>query len=117
MAYYLVQVTYAPEAWAAMVKNPQDRMKNAVQPVAEKLGGKVIGCWLAFGEYDAIAVLDLPNNVSAAAFSFVASAGGAIKSIKTTPLMTFEEGMQAMSKAGKTGYDAPQGGPGGQRHP
>jgi len=117
MAFYLVQVTYTPEAWAAMVKTPQNRMESAVQPVAEKLGGKAIGCWLAFGEYDAIAVLELPNNVSAAAFSFVASAGGAIKAIKTTPLMTFEEGMQAMTKAGKTGYHAPQGGPGSQRYP
>jgi len=117
MAFYLVQVTYTPDAWAAMIKTPQNRMESAVQPVAEKLGGKVVGCWLAFGEYDAIAVLDLPNNVSAAAFSFTASAGGAIKAIKTTPLMTFEEGVQAMTKAGKTGARPLQGGPGSQRHP
>ncbi len=117
MAFYLVQVTYTPEAWAAMVKTPQNRLESAVQPVVEKLGGRVVGCWLAFGEFDAIAVLDLPSNVSAAAFSFTASAGGAIKAIRTTPLMTLEEGMQAMTKAGKTGARPLQGGPGSQRHP
>ncbi len=117
MAFYLVQVTYTPEAWAAMVKTPQNRMESAVQPVAEKLGGKAAGCWVAFGKYDTIAMLELPNIVSAAAFSIVAPAGGTMRAIKTTPVMRFEEGMQAMSKAGKTSYQARQGGPGGQRHP
>jgi hypothetical protein len=43
----------------------------------------------------------MPDNVSAAAMSMVVSAGGAAKAIKTTPLMTVEEGLQAMRKAGE----------------
>jgi hypothetical protein len=30
--------------------------------------------------------------------------GGALKSAKTTPLLTFEEGQEAMKQAGKSGY-------------
>ncbi len=75
MAHYLVQVSYTPEAWAAMVKNPQDRIA-AVAPVVERVGGRIVGGWLAFGDYDIVAICDMPDNVSAAAFSMAASAGG-----------------------------------------
>jgi hypothetical protein len=43
----------------------------------------------------------MPDNVSAAAFSVAASAGGAIKAIKTTPL-------EAMKKAATAGYKPPK---------
>ena len=106
MAYYLLQAAYTPEAWAAMVKNPQDRVQ-AVRPIVERLGGKVEQGWLAFGEYDIVAILQMPDNVSAAAFSMAASAGGAVKAIRTTPLMTVDEGVAAMRKAQGAGYRPP----------
>lgn len=106
MAYYLVQAAYTPEAWAAMAKNPQNRVE-AVRPVAERLGGKLENGWLAFGEYDIVAILQMPDNASAAAFSIAASAGGAVKAIKTTPLMTTDEGIAAMKKASGVGYRPP----------
>ncbi len=106
MAYYLIQAAYTPEAWAAMVKNPQDRVQ-AIRPVAERLGGKLEQGWLAFGEYDIVAIFQMPDNVSAAAFSMAASAGGAVKAITTTPLMTIEEGVAAMRKAQGASYRPP----------
>ena len=106
MAYYLIQAAYTREAWAAMVKNPQNRAE-AVKPVIEKLGGSIKGLWLGFGEYDAVAIVDMPDNASAAAFSLAASAGGGVRAFKTTPLMTVEEGMEAMKKAGDVGYKPP----------
>lgn len=106
MAYYLIQVAYTPEAWATQIKNPQNRIE-AVRPVVEKLGGRFEGAWYAFGEYDVIAICNMPDNVSAAAFSLAASAGGAVKAFKTTPLMTTEEGIEAMKKAGAASYQPP----------
>lgn len=106
MPHYLLQAAYTPEAWAAMVKTPQNRL-DAVRPVVEKLGGKIEGGWLAFGEYDVVLICQMPNNVSVAAFSMVASAGGAVKAVKTTPLMTIDEAMEAMRKAGGVSYRAP----------
>ena len=41
---------------------------------------------------------------SAAAVSIAFSAGGAVKTLKTTPLMTMEEAVQAISKAGAVHY-------------
>ncbi len=106
MAYYLIQVTYTPEAWATMMKNPQNR-RHAIQPVIEKLGGSIEGSWFAFGDYDGVAILNMPDNVSITAFSIASSASGALKSFKTTPLMTNEDAMEAMTKAVTAGYKPP----------
>ena len=108
MAHYLLQVTYAPEAWAALVDEPHSRTE-AVQPAVEQLKGRVHSTWLAFGEYDVISILELPDNVRAAAISMAISAGGAVKAIKTTPLMTWEEGVEAMREAAQAAYQPPIG--------
>ena len=47
----LIQVAYTPEAWATMIKNPQDRIE-AVRPAVESVGGKLDAGYLAFGEYE-----------------------------------------------------------------
>ena len=106
MPNFLLQVGYTPEAWASLIANPHDRI-DAVRPVVEKLGGKITQGWFAFGEYDLIAIIDMPGNVEAAAFSLAAAAGGSVRTIKTTPLLSTAEGVEAMKKASKSGYKAP----------
>jgi uncharacterized protein with GYD domain len=75
--------------------------------VVEKLGGKITHAWFAFGDYDLVAIVEMPSNVEAAAFSLAAAAGGACRIVKTTPLMTTAEGIEAMKKAATSGYKAP----------
>jgi len=108
MAHYLLQVAYTSEAWASMVKNPQDRIET-VSKAVENLGGSVVGGWLSFGEYDTVAILEMPDDSSAAAFAMAVAAGGACKSVRTTPLLSPEEGMEAAKKAAKAGYTPPKG--------
>jgi uncharacterized protein with GYD domain len=102
MPYYLIQAAYTGEAWKAQVKSPQN-VVDRIRPAIEAVGGRVDPekFWYAFGEYDVVGIGDFPDNESAAAFSLAASAGGAAKSIKTTPLMTVKQGMNAMEKAQK----------------
>lgn len=103
MAKYLLQVSYSAEAWTALIKRPQNRVE-AVRKVVEKLGGRVETFWFAFGEYDIVGIFEMPDNVTAAAFAMAVGAGGSCKNVKTTPLLSFEEGMEAMKKAGGAGY-------------
>ena len=98
MAYYLVQVAFSSEAWGAMLKKPHMQLED-LRPLLEHLGGKLESCWLAFGEYDALLICQLPDQTSAAALSMAASAGGTIRTIKTTPLMTVEESLDALKRA------------------
>lgn len=106
MPRYMLEVAYTPEAWATLVKQPEDRVE-AVRPAIRNLGGKIETAYFAFGEYDLVVIVNMPDNVSVAAFSIAASAGGSVKAIKTTPLMTIREGMQAMRKAKKSRYEPP----------
>ena len=106
MSHYLFQATYTREAITAMIQNPQDRAQ-AVRAVIEKAGGRVHGFWFAFGEYDTVEIIELPDNVDAAAFSMAVSAGGALKAIKTAPLLTMDQSVAAMKKASTFGYRPP----------
>ncbi len=103
MPAYLTQVAYSTEGWAALLKNPQDRTKAVQEPI-KKLGGKVENFWFSFGEYDVVGVINFPNNVSAAAIAMAFAAGGAIKSVHTTPLLTADEAIDAIKKAANCGY-------------
>ena len=103
MPHYLLQAAYTPEAWQAMVKNPHSRIE-AIRPAIERLGGKLIGGWAAFGDYDTILIAELPTSVDAAAFAIAAAAGGSCRAVKTTPLLTAEEAAEAAKKASTTGY-------------
>ena len=40
MAFYLVQLCYRTKAWAALVRNPQNRLDIA-GPVVKNLGGNI----------------------------------------------------------------------------
>ena len=108
MPHYLFQLAYTGEAWGAQIGNPQNRLE-AVRPAVEGLGGRIESFYLAFGEYDVVAIAESPDNISVAAFSVAASAGGAVKSIRTTPLMTVDEGKEMLRKAAGSGYRPPGG--------
>lgn len=103
MPHYLQQVAYSREGWEALVANPQNRIE-AVRPAIEKLGGKIEAAWFSFGDYDVVVITELPDNVSAAAIAMAFAAGGACKSVQTTPLISPEEATQALKKAKDCGY-------------
>jgi uncharacterized protein with GYD domain len=106
MASYLIQISYTSETLAGFLKHPSDRTP-VISKLAEKIGGKLVGSWFSFGEYDAVIIIDGPDNISAAACSLAVSASGAFKAFKTTPLLGIKEGIAAMKKAGKLGYKPP----------
>lgn len=105
MPLYLTQVAYTQESWQALIKNPQDRI-DAIRPAIKKLGGKVINGYFAFGDYDIVAITEMPDAVSAAAIAIAFAAGGACKAVKTTPLLSTAEGIDALKKAANSGYRA-----------
>ena len=108
MAHYLIQVSYSKEGIGQLVANPQDR-EAAVRPIVEGMGGKLLSLYYAFGEYDAIVIAELPDNATAAALAMAVGGSAGIASYRTTPLLTVSEAMEAMRKAGGTGYRSPAG--------
>jgi uncharacterized protein with GYD domain len=103
MPSYLLQLSYTADAVKSMIKHPQNRAEAVRKPI-EKLGGSIGNFWLSFGSHDVVAIVDMPDNVSAAAFALAIVAGGACTNVQTTPLLSIEEGLAAMKKAGSSGY-------------
>lgn len=56
------------------------------------------------GEYDVVLILDMPDEASAAALEVAAAGGGALRSTKTTQLVTAAEGVEILKKAASCGY-------------
>ncbi len=106
MPLYLTKFSYTPETWAALIKNPEDR-RTAAQTYVESVGGKLHGFWYAFGSHDGYNLWEAPDNVSMAAVALAIGSGGALSNIETTVLLTVEETMEALGKAGQVRYRKP----------
>ena len=110
MSQFLFQVSYTSDSWATQVRQ-QGNVLERIQPLLDGCGGSVTGCFYAFGDYDLVLLADFPGDEEAAAFSLAATAGGSVKSIKTTPLLSVDQGISAMRRAQEIGrnYHPPVG--------
>ena len=106
MPLYLGRFSYTTDALKALVDQPQDR-SAAAREVAESVGGKLLGFWYAFGEYDAVFLMEAPDNASAAALAMAVGAGGALSELETTVLLDMDEAQDAMRKAAAATYRPP----------
>jgi uncharacterized protein with GYD domain len=104
MPKYLLEAHYTVEGAKGFMKEGGSGRRAAVAKMAEGLGGKLESLYFAFGGADAFVVLDLPDNVTAAAVGLATSQSGAV-SVKTIVLLTPEE-MDAAAKK-TVAYRAP----------
>lgn len=106
MPMYLTRFRYTPETWARLSRNPEDR-RDAARAYVESVGGTLHGFWYAFGEHDGYNLWEAPDNVSMAAVALAISGGGALATYETTVLLTVEEAVDAMARAGEIRYRPP----------
>jgi uncharacterized protein with GYD domain len=106
MPVYLSSFSYTSETWARLIANPEDR-REAARSYIEAVGGKLHGFWYGFGTHDGVTLWEAPDNVSMAVVALALSGGGAISSLETKVLLTVEETLDALGKAGELGYKAP----------
>jgi uncharacterized protein with GYD domain len=99
MALYMYQAAYTNESWAAQLKNPQNRVETIGKAACEAVGGRLVCGAYCFGEYDLVIIADVPDDESMSAIAMAIAAGGALKSGKTTKLLSGAQGVAAMKKA------------------
>ena len=90
MAKYLVVASYTADGIKGVISKGGAARRDAVARMVGDLGGKVESFHFGFGEGDAYVLIDLPDNVSAAALGLAVSASG-MATTKTTVLLTPEE--------------------------
>ena len=99
MPLYMYQAAYTAESLAAQLKKPENRVEAVGRSICEAVGGRLVGGWYCFGDYDFTIIADVPNNESMAAIALAIAAGGAVRSARTTVLMTGAEAVAGMKKA------------------
>jgi uncharacterized protein with GYD domain len=87
MANYLVIASYSPDGVKGLLKNGGTARVDAVNKSIEGLGGKVQSFYFAFGADDAYVIVELPDNIAAAALGLAVSSTG-LTSVKTVVLLT-----------------------------
>jgi uncharacterized protein with GYD domain len=100
MAHYLIEVGYTAPSWNAQI----DKQGNAIDRITPALDacGATLQClYYAFGDVDVVGVIDFPTPEDAAAFSLAIGASGALRLFRTTPLLSIEQGIDALGRAQK----------------
>jgi len=105
---YLVKFSMTPEAWAKLIKEPEDR-RETVGRLIEAVGGKLHGYWYAFGDHDGYVLGEAPNNTAMASALVTVAGSGAFRSLSTTVLLTVEETLDALRQAQSIAYRPPGG--------
>jgi len=98
MPKYLVQGRYTSDGLKGLAREGSARRRAEIARTIESAGGKMESLHFAFGDADFYIILDVPDNVSAAALAVVANQSGFVTS-KIIVLLTADEMDQAIKKA------------------
>src|SRR5215468_9807330 len=96
MPKYLFEARYNSEGAIGLAKEGGTGRRDAVKKHLDELGGKLESIYFAFGDVDCFAIVDLPDNVIAAAHACFVNESGLVAT-KAIVLLTPEE----MDKASK----------------
>jgi uncharacterized protein with GYD domain len=103
MPLYLYQCAYTPEALAAKIKNPVNRLEAVGQQISAT-GVRFVAGGFSFGDHDVTAIMEAPDDATMAAVSIAIGAGGAVRNARTTRLLSGAEYVDALKKAASVGY-------------
>ena len=110
MPIYITQGRYTREAIKGMIVKPEDRA-DQVSRLLSKAGGRLIGYYLTFGEYDFLSIAEAASDTQMAAVLLAAGSAGGVTDLKTTVAMTSIEAKGAFAAASDLapGYRSPGG--------
>jgi uncharacterized protein with GYD domain len=95
---FITQGRYTAEAIAAMTERPEDRAAE-VKRLIEGAGGKFIGSYFTFGEYDFLVISEFDDIRKITPALIAAAAGGSVSGLKTTVGLNWKDGKDAFAKA------------------
>jgi uncharacterized protein with GYD domain len=90
MPRYMIIANYTAQGEQGLLSKGGTARRTAVTEMVEKLGGTVETFDFAFGKDDVFSVVDLPDNVTAAAIGLAVGASGLV-AVRTVVLLTPEE--------------------------
>ena len=95
MPKYMYQAKYTTEGIRGVIKETPSGRRKAVELAIEASGGKLEAFYYSFGSDDVVAILDLPDNITAAGIAMNIMATGMVRGRLTT-LLTVEQADKAL---------------------
>ena len=92
MPKYLIVATYSPEGMKGVLREGGSERRKMIADMAKNLDGELESFYYAFGSHDVYSVVDLPDNVTAAAMALAVNQSGlastrtVVPSWRTEPL-------------------------------
>lgn len=106
MRKYLIKGTYTADGTTKLLQEGGSGRKSAIEKMLEGMGGNVESFYYAFGKADVYLIVELPDDISAAAVGLRVNAAGLVR-ISITVLLTPADIDEAAKKS--VNYRAPGG--------
>lgn len=90
MTKYLFESNYVGDGIKGLMREGGTSRRDAVVEALKSVGGTLESFYFAFGETDALGIIDIPDQAKAAALSLMINSTGAVK-VHLKPLMTLED--------------------------
>ncbi len=107
MPLYMIQARFTSEAWTALYASQTDR-REVLSKMLEGAGGRLIDYYFSFGDSDVVVITEAPDNVTAASAVIAIARAGAVTDVRTTVLMSYDEGIEALKLSGSMAYSPPE---------
>lgn len=108
MPLYMIQARFSKDAWDALYTSKVDRRK-VLSEMLQKSGGRLLDYYFSFGDSDVVVIANAPDNITAASAVIAIARAGAVTEVKTTVLMSYTDGIDAIKRSAETGYSPPGG--------
>ena len=97
MARFMYKVSYSKEGMQGVMKEGAANRRTFIEKMAAEVGGSVSSFDFAFGETDVYAIVEMPDQITAAAVATAVGASGA-GNIETVVLLSAEDIDRAIAK-------------------
>jgi uncharacterized protein with GYD domain len=99
MPTFITQGRYTRDAIKGMIAKPEDR-SEAFSRVISRAGGRLIGYYVTFGEYDFLTIVEAPSETQMAAALLAIGGTNGISDLRTMLAMNSLEAKGAFAAAG-----------------
>ena len=91
MSHYILLINWTDQGIGKI--NESSERYNSFKTSVEKAGGKLIGGYYTFGEYDVVIIIEAPNDETVMSLMLKVGSAGNVRT-KTLRAFTAEEGMK-----------------------
>ena len=90
MKKYLIKGVYNSDGMKGLMQEGGTGRRNAIEKMLMPINGKIEAFYYAFGDADVYLIIELPDDISAAAVGLKVNAAGLVR-ISITPLISPED--------------------------